>query len=164
MKEDDGEKYKSIAQTIKAAGATAGKLAYIFDTLEALAGALEYKAAIGLKTRRLYQANDKVALENLAKTDYVMAIERLEVFYKAFKKQWYIDNKGFGFEVQAARIGGLIRRLEDCKELLIEYANGNVKSIPELECEVLPPTENSTGHSMADLANNYRILSTTAVT
>jgi len=164
MREDDAEKYKAAAESLKNAKAKAGKYAYIFETLQTLASALEYKGALGLKTRRLYHKNDKAGLENLANTDYVIAIDRLEVFYKAFKKQWYIENKGFGFEVQAARIGGLIRRLHDCRELLIDYAKGDVAAIPELECEVLPPAENSSGHSLADLANNYTILSTTAVT
>ena len=164
MKEDDGEKYKKAAENLNAAKKTAGKLSYIFETLEKLAEALEYKGALGLKTRKLYQNNDKTALLNLANVDYAIAAERLEAFYKAFKNQWYIDNKGFGFEVQTTRIGGLIRRLEDCRELLIDYVNGKVNAIPELECEILPPVENQGEVSMADLANNYCILATTAVT
>ena len=48
----------------------------------------------------------------IANRDYKKAIHRPEVFYEAFKSQWHhIYNKGFGFEVQALRIGGLIRRL-----------------------------------------------------
>lgn len=164
MKEDDSEKYKAIAEKLKAAKATAGRLEYIFETLYRLAKVLEYKAPLGVKTRKLYQLGDKKALKKLAKSEYSKTVCRLESFYEAFKEQWYRESKGFGFEVQAARIGGLIKRVSDCKELLLDYVAGKVDSIPELECEPLSPVEDEGDVLMADIANNYRIIATTAVT
>ena len=163
MKEEYGEKYKAIAEKLKVAKSTAGRLEYIFETLYRLARALEFKAALGLKTRKLYQLGDKKALRKLAKSEYTEAARRLEAFYKAFKEQWYRESKGFGFEVQTSRIGGLIKRISDCKEQLLAYAAGKIESIPELECTPLYPVENTGNVSLADFANDYGTISTTAV-
>jgi hypothetical protein len=47
-------------------------------------------------------------------------------------------NKTYGFEVQDARLGGLMRRIANCKERLLAYADGNIDVIEELEEGVLP--------------------------
>ena len=163
MQEDDGAKYAKVAKTLLNAKKSAGRFDYIFDTLYHLARVLEFKAALGLKTRKFYKADDKNALRKLAKKDYTNAILRLEEFYKIFEKQWHIDNKSFGFEVQTLRLGGLIKRLSDCKEKLLAYVNGDVKSIDELECELVIPDEAKSGHSLADAINKHTILATTSV-
>ena len=50
--------------------------------------------------------------------DYNTLIERIEIFYQAFRKQWFAENKPFGFEVQDMRLGGLIQRTKSCAERL----------------------------------------------
>jgi len=163
MEENDGEKYRKAAEALFSAKKSAGRLEYIFDTIYHLARVLEYKGALGLKTRKLYQAGDKKALKKLANKEYTEAILRLEEFYKAFEKQWHIDNKSFGFEVQTLRLGGLIKRLGDCKAKLLDYACGKIKSITELECELLDPIDANGKKSIGDIANNHTILMTTSV-
>ena len=54
-----------------------------------------------------------------------------------YRKQYTI-NKTYGFEVQDARLGGLKRRLENCRERLLAYANGEIEQIEELEETLLP--------------------------
>ena len=133
MKDGDSEKYKAIAEKLKAAKLNAGRLDYVYETLYRLAKVLEYKTLLGVKTRKLYQSGDKKALKKLAKSEYTKTIKLLESFYEAFKAQWYKESKGFGFEVQTIRIGGLMTRLADCKQMLLDYSAGKVASIPELE-------------------------------
>ena len=49
------------------------------------------------------------------------------------RKEWYITNKSFGFEVLDYRIGGLIQRLKTTHTILSSYINGIIPNIPELE-------------------------------
>ena len=39
--------------------------------------------------------------------------------------------------MQDIRIGGLLCRLKDCKRVLLEYLNGEITAIPELDEEIL---------------------------
>ena len=59
------------------------------------------------------------------------------MLHKAFYKQWHIDNKPSGFEVQDVRFGGLVQRLDTCKKRLIDYANGEIDKLEELEADIL---------------------------
>ena len=164
MDKNDGEKFANVASMLQKAKEGAGEYSYIFETLYHLARVLEYKGALGLKTRYCYKNGDKAALKSLAKIDYKKAIVRLEEFYKAFKAQWCIDNKSFGFEVQALRIGGLIRRLKDCRATILDYVKGKVEKIEELECEIINPVEKDNGEvSVSDIVNSHRILASTSV-
>ena len=76
-------------------------------------------------------------LKKLVKYDYKMVLKYLDLFYEAFREQWYKENKPHGFEVQDARLGGLKQRLLNSRRILKEYAEGKLSSIPELEEEVL---------------------------
>ena len=48
------------------------------------------------------------------------------------------EYKPYGWEIQQIRLSGLQGRLLDCRERLIEYIQGKVENIPELEEEILP--------------------------
>lgn len=69
---------------------------------------------------------------------------RVSVFYDKFKSLWFCENKPFGFEIHDARLGGLIMRLNSCKERLKAYADGKIEKIDELEEEIIPYRENPT--------------------
>ena len=134
VKLGEGEKYVEYAERIREAGKKTRTFRYIFDTLASLCDVLRYKYELGVKTRAAYKAGDKAELLRLAKEDYTYAEKNLSVFIKTFEKQWMKENKPQGFEVQHARLGGLLYRLSYCKKTLIDYANGKSTSIPEL-CE-----------------------------
>ena len=42
-------------------------------------------------------------------------------------------NKPFGFEVQDYRIGGLIKRVEHCEKMIMDYVNGKSENIALLD-------------------------------
>ncbi len=109
---------------------------YLFETMEALCNAMALKYDIGLRTRKAYLAKDKKALSALI-ADYTKLIEKITLFYTAFKNQWEKENKPHGFDVQDIRLGGLIRRVEHCKERLQSYLDGKLERIEELEEPVL---------------------------
>ncbi|MBQ8495907.1 MAG: beta-N-acetylhexosaminidase [Clostridia bacterium] len=114
------------------------EFSYLFSALSALCSVLEIKFALGKRTRTLYENGDKEGLRKLAETEYTNLLPRLEDFYRTYRKQWYTVNKSYGFEIQDIRLGGLSRRIQNCKEILISYANGEIDRIEELEEQPLP--------------------------
>lgn len=109
---------------------------YLFDCAYALCKAIETKALLGRKIRKAYQDGDKDGLLALIPQCKELIV-RLTAFYEAFKKQWYMENKGFGFEIHDIRLGGLIKRAEHCTELLVDYTDGKISKIDELNDENL---------------------------
>lgn len=130
----------------------------MFGCLSALCGVLKIKNDIGVRTRRAYTQKDKDALKALL-SDYDAITEALEKFYSAFRRQWLIENKPFGFEVQDARIGGLIQRVKNCRSRLTDYLDGKIPAVPELEEEII-----AIYGTDCDLCfNNYKLSVTTSV-
>ena len=109
----------------------------MFDSAAALADVLSVKAELGIKTRAAYLAGDTKALKCIAENDYTAAIDKLKAFYTAFRKFWFFENKPHGFDIQDIRLGGLIMRLESCRDRLLEFCDDTEKKIPELSEPVL---------------------------
>ena len=128
--------YKAIADEIKNAGKNMGEFSYLFDNLSALCEVLKYKMDLGVRTRKAYKDNNKTALSQIV-NDYDNTFVALEKFHKEFSKLWHKENKGFGFEVQDIRLGGLMQRLKTCKQRLIDFIDGKIDRIEELDEEVL---------------------------
>ncbi len=128
--------YRDYATRLKKLAKKAGVFGYLFDTLSKLCSVLELKAELGVRTRRAYQANSKQAIKGLIK-DYMQVEKRLRVFHEAFMILWHKENKPQGWEVQDARLGGLIRRVQTCREKLQKYSKGKLLSIKELEEDLL---------------------------
>ena len=57
-----------------------------------------------------------------------------------YAKQWNIENKPTGFDVQDIRLGGLLRRTDSCRRRLLDYTSGKIDEIPELAFELLEGT------------------------
>ncbi len=134
--EDEGEMpFAEWAEKIKKAGENMGEYSYLFTTLGSLADLLAVRYDLGLRTRKAYKADDKVALKEIINR-YDETLKKLEVFYRNFKDLWFRENKPHGWEVQDARLGGLSRRISSCKERLIDYVDGKLENVPELEEEI----------------------------
>lgn len=109
----------------------------MFDSAAALADVLSVKAELGIKTRAAYLAGDNKTLKGIAENDYTAAIDKLKAFYIAFRRFWFFENKPHGFDVQDIRLGGLIMRLESCRERILSYCEDKSNTIPELSEPVL---------------------------
>ena len=142
----DAEHYAALAKTIAAAPGK-GKFAPLFDYYISVCEFMALKVDLGVRTRAAYRSNSKEAIQQLALEIYPEAIRRLQIFYKAFKGIWMAEKKPFGFDVQDIRFGGLRQRLESCAERLIDYIDGRIDSIPELDEPVMKVTPNSAGGS-----------------
>ena len=113
---------------------------YLFDTASALCDCMTVKMMLGKRTREAYVSGDKTALAAIL-PDYDKAIEKIDVFYNKFRRQWYKENKFTGFEVQDIRLGGLKQRLSDCKFIIEGYLSGEIDEIPELSAPVRKITD-----------------------
>ena len=144
-----GEKFGEISKKLSATAKKTRRYGYVFDAAAKLCDVLEIKYELGLRTRRAYEAGDKDALRQMAEKDYPEVVKRLNIFVKAFEKQWMTDNKPHGFEVQDRRIGGVIRRTEACRARILAYVNGKIDRIEELDEALLPFGGGEPGYSLS---------------
>ena len=98
---------------------------------------LSIKFDLGKRVRAAYAETDKETLKKLAENDFPECIKRMRIFYETFRTQWYTVNKTYGFEIQDLRLGGLILRMESCRERLLDYCDGKIDKIEELEEPVM---------------------------
>ncbi len=153
--------YKQYAEELKPL-TKHPKFGYVFDVQQKLCEVLAIKYALGVKLRTAYKAGDKKALKKHVSLIKPL-IKKVELFYNALEKQWFTENKPHGFEVQDARIGGVIKRLEHSYERLNAYLKGAIKNLPELEEEILPPYNNPEKAGFTEYKNLYHINVTTSV-
>lgn len=151
VNEEDAEKFEKIACELKKH--ERGEWGYIYTYARALCEVMAVKYAIGIRTRKLYRAHDKRGLKRLAQKDYRTLLRRLEEFYGAFYRAWHCEKKQNGFEVHDIRLGGLIRRVENCRNLLLQYAAGKIDRIEQLEEDIL---DVGGGAKCCLYENNYR--------
>ena len=105
---------------------------YLFQTAHDLCAVTAEKCDIGPRIRAAYDAGDMKQLKKLAKELRRIA-KLVRKFYLSFRKQWMLENKGHGFDVSDARIGGVMTRLESCADRLEDYIAGRIERIEELE-------------------------------
>ena len=134
----EGEKYRELAPKLYSVAAKSRKYGYLFKTAAKLCDALAVKFELGYKTRNAYKAGDKDELRRLAENDYKEAEKLIKAYARTFEEQWFYENKPCGFDVQDVRLGAVIQRTQSCRRRLLDYVNGKIDSIPELEEELIP--------------------------
>ena len=139
------EECNMISKSLYSIAEEGGEYGYIFDTAAALYGILALKSELGIKLKKAYDNGDKEFIQKTAENTLPELICRTETFRDALEKQWMMENKPFGFEVQDMRLGALIRRFKTTKQRLIAYLDGDIGDIPELQEKRLPLAEVETG-------------------
>ena len=113
---------------------------YMYDTQVKLCRALELKAELSYDLKKAYKAGNKEYLAEAADKIIPEIISRIEDFVDAYRKQWFYENKTFGFTNQEVRIGGQTARLKAAILRIKEYLDGETDRIEELEQPILPFT------------------------
>ncbi|WP_026493250.1 beta-N-acetylhexosaminidase [Butyrivibrio sp. XPD2002] len=135
----------------------------VFEMQAQLCSVLSLKADLGIRLRDAYQNRKTDTLTDICNNVIPELIKRLDAFYEAFKSQWMLENKSFGFEVQTIRIGGLKQRLIDIQSYLEDYLSGKLQTIEELETKALPVGYALHGESIdSPEYNRYQKLATTS--
>ncbi len=133
VEDGDARDFKRIAGKLKKF-VNHGEYGYMFNMEYKLCRALEVKCDLGIKTRLAY--GDRQKVKELIPT-YKLCIKRIKEFRDAFADCWAVDKKPFGFEVHEIRLSGLIGRITACMQKLIDYADGKIDRIEELEEQLL---------------------------
>lgn len=141
IKRGAGERYNGYAEALRAVAKKSESYGYVFETAAKLCDVLAIKYELGARTREAYARGDKAKLKHLAESEYVAVSERIGVFARAFQRQWMRDNKPHGFDVQELRLGGLLYRTDSCRNRILDYVNGIIERIDELEEPLLPYRE-----------------------
>ena len=165
VSEGTGALYGKYAGELKEVAKKTRKYGYVFKALAELCSVLEVKYELGVKTRKAYKEGNREELARLIKEDYPEAEKRVRKFHDAFEKQWMADNKGYGFEIHSARLGGLCQRLCSCRKRIADYLKGKVDKIEELEEEILPiPNYKEPKGTPIDYGHYGRIVSANVLT
>lgn len=121
------------------------RFGYAFETLGRLCRILSVKCDIGQRLYGAYNSNDREAIAYISETEIPYIVSELEKFICCFRKQWYKENKTFGFITQEIRLGGLKERMISVKLRLDAYLGGDTDRIEELEYPTLPLDANNAG-------------------
>lgn len=156
---DNEAHFRESARTLHQLAKKYRKYAYVFETQAGLCDVLSYKYALGYKTRKAYETGNRDALRSLAMQDYRQTEAQLRRFHRALEKQWFTDNKPCGFDVQDLRLGGILQRTISCRRRLMDYVNGKIECIPELEEPLLPFGGKEAGQPIS-MTNIARIMTT----
>ncbi|MEG0615627.1 MAG: hypothetical protein RR540_07715, partial [Oscillospiraceae bacterium] len=127
-----GKVYTKNSEKLDAVIKNAGHYSYLFSVQKKLCDVLTIKSELGKHIKSAYDTGDKDTLLFIAKEVLPNLKKRISDFYEAFKYQWHRENKSFGFEVQCARIGGLIARVDYVSERIFDFCSGNIPKIDEL--------------------------------
>ena len=137
VSEGVGEKYGEAKAELLGIAKTSRTYGYLFKTAAALCNVLELKYEIGVKTRHAYRDGNKEELKQLA-DDYLEISRRIKKLHAALSYQWHKENKPHGFDIQEIRLFGISGRIESLAKRLLDYANGKINDIEELEEDILP--------------------------
>ena len=121
------------------------RFGYAYEMLGKLCRVLSVKYDLGVRLSDAYGANDRETMRKIAYEELPWLEREIKEFDDIFRRQWYKENKPFGFSLHEIRIGGLIERLRSTRLRLEAYLEGNITVVEELECEALPLKPHSDG-------------------
>jgi len=124
--------YANKAIEIKKLSERNSNFNYMFKTQHKLSEVLSLKSKLSLEIFDAYHKDNDDTLKSSVKSLSDL-IDLTQNFYDTFKYQWQQEHKGFGFEVQNYRIGGLIQQLKYIKEILQSYLDHDIDHIEQLD-------------------------------
>jgi hypothetical protein len=110
---------------------------YIFSLPEKLCAVLEIKCDLGIRIKQAYDQKDLTTLLQIAEKQLPKLKCRVEELRNAHLEQWFEAYKPFGWEVFDIRYGGVLSRIDTVKRRLLDYLQGSINRIDELEEEKL---------------------------
>ena len=87
---------------------------------------------------KAYNEDDKATLREYAEQIIPETIGKITSYLEVYRKQWYCENKTFGFDIQEIRFGALKETLRGAALRITAYLNGEISVIEELIQPSLP--------------------------
>ncbi|MGO4348986.1 beta-N-acetylhexosaminidase [Paenibacillus sp. MCAF9] len=112
-------------------------LDYLFEVPEKLCAVLKLKSEIGITLKQAYDSKDNNKLRHIAMNELTAIAEAVRELRIAHRSQWLRMFKPFGWEVIDIRYGGVISRLDTASVRILDYVEGRIARIEELEQERL---------------------------
>lgn len=147
-----GEFYAECEKTL-AAHREHETFGYLFETLSAMCAVLKNKATLSLRLREAYLAGDKEGLANVI-AGIPEIVADLDTFIEALRRQWYLENRLFGFETLEMRLGALRARLLGVEQTVRMYLEGQIPDIAPLAEPMLYP-DGKTGDEPQHEVNSF---------
>ncbi|KZE81724.1 glycoside hydrolase [Paenibacillus elgii] len=131
------EHYAQLEQAIHERRNPEADLDYLFEVPEQLCRVLALKSQLGIELKRAYDNGELEKLKDAALNVLPELSRRVNALRIAHRNQWHAMYKPFGWEVLDIRYGGVLTRLESASARLLDYAEGRVDKLEELEQERL---------------------------
>ncbi|GAB6167876.1 beta-N-acetylhexosaminidase [Clostridium carnis] len=129
--------YKKLTSKYEEISTKTSDYNQMFKLFAKISDFLSIKSEIGIDLRKAYVARDNSELEDILNNDLPALSVKLEEFHNVFRKLWYSECKGQGFEVIDIRLGGIKERINSTIFRLNQYLNKDIEVIEELEEEIL---------------------------
>lgn len=136
LRDEYCEHYKRIADAL-AEYTDNENFGYIVDMTQKLATVNIYKSILPHDIRNAYEKGEKAILADIAKNIIPITVDAVDALLKSFVKMWNYESRPFGLEAHQIRLGGLKQRLQCVAERLLDYAEGRIDKIDELEQPLL---------------------------
>lgn len=150
----------SHAQTLHALADQGGRYDYIFRFEAVLCETMAAKCDLSRDIKAAYDAHDLDALRHIA-GQLSDVIRQLESFHDAYYQYWCSFNKTMGWERIETKLGGSILRLRSVQRILLDFADGRISRIEELEQPRLPLTPGKEGKIVSN--SNWDRIATTGI-
>ncbi|MBQ6832239.1 MAG: hypothetical protein IJO28_06330 [Oscillospiraceae bacterium] len=144
--ENAAETYASHAKVLQELAQRQSPFSYIYKFEQVLCDTLASKADLSLIVKDAYDRGDKESLKQIAQEKIPVIVEKMNNFRDAYYEYWCTYNRSLGWERYENMLGGHMYRLQKVAKLLLDYCDGKVERIEELEQERLPVNPNKVGH------------------
>lgn len=105
----------------------------MFKFYSDLAKVLSIKADLGINLRKSYKENNIKELKYISENILKDLITKIDILQDSFRRLWYTECKGQGFEVIDIRLGGVKSRALSTIYRINSYINNEIDKIEELE-------------------------------
>ncbi|MBB6693300.1 beta-N-acetylhexosaminidase [Cohnella xylanilytica] len=153
--------YEKLEREIAASRNSEAELDYLFEVPQKLCAVLKLKSEIGIELKRAYDRGDREALRLAAAETLPAIASAVRELRLAHRTQWMRMFKPFGWEVIDIRYGGVLSRLDSAAARLLDYAEGRIPRIEELEQErlVFSSANRFNGRGVGWCSHYYRMAS-----
>ena len=90
------------------------------------------------KIRGAYLSGDRAALARIAEKEMPDLRKKVQKMHALREQMWQEEFKPNGYEVMDVRMAGVEIRLKSARRRILDYLDGKIPSLPELEEERLP--------------------------
>ncbi|UZJ80944.1 beta-N-acetylhexosaminidase [Fictibacillus sp. KU28468] len=109
----------------------------LYSFMMKLCTVLSIKSELGLKISEFYHGNRKEELKEIAIKELNLLEEAVKDLRMIHRRQWFSNNKPFGWEILDIRYGGLLARIETVRDRLMSFIDGRIDTLDEMEEEKL---------------------------